>query len=401
MDRVALLTVALLACSTHSTATRPHRPSATSAAQPVFVPVLRPPEALAGIGMQQGHKLVQASSPIQYPRSYWVGSQLWTTYSTVAQLAMEVHLIRSDPEQRAVLFREVLTPVDRTLSAYGSLAVSPDRVLLAYDDDRNQERWSFIANFTRPAPSAAPAPLVRSIDIGLFAFSTSSSVVWSPTLQQWGGIAGNDRWAWFAALRPDGMCEGGAARPDTITYTRGCGESLLWNGRTWAALVRDRRTHALSVLEFDGRSPFRLMPLGLQNAPAFDASIAFDAGRYAVGWADERGVHVSIARDEQTHTPVVTLANSAARAGNPVVAFDGQHRLIVLWTETPTTSVIKRAFIDPRGAVTATEVFASHPTQHAWWPHMSPRESNAQPIAYTWQVGQSEAHVWIDRAPGQ
>jgi hypothetical protein len=108
---------------------------------------------------------------------------------------------------------------------------------------------------------------------------------------------------------------------------------------------------------------------------------------------DDEGAKVSVVRDEQTHSRVLRLSSGDGSAGNPVIAFARDHH-VVLWTENPSTTLIRRAFVTRDGTLAATDTFATHPTEHQWWPHLAPIEDGRR-LVYTWQSGQTQALVWL------
>ncbi|MDP3276904.1 MAG: hypothetical protein Q8Q09_17010 [Deltaproteobacteria bacterium] len=369
--------------------------SAHVSAPPVALttPEVRTDGTFGGLAARQSVALVYSSHPLQYPRSYWVRDQLWTLYSTVAQDSFEVHAVRSDPRTQSVLAPDLLTASDHHLSAYASLAQSPERVALAFDDDSLGPRSSRFAMLGDPASVTATQPLQPDSARTLFVGETSASMAWSATDRQWGVIAGSRDHLVFARLARDGaLIAGSANRIDSVGYVRGCGESFLHNGRAWVALA-GAGSLGLSLLEFDTRS-HRLVRLGLGSlGQVVEASMSHHGGRYGVAWVDERGAQISVVRDAQTHTRPVILADSTARAGSPVIAMDGS-QFVVLWTENPSISLVRRAVVSHEGVLIRSELFASHPTQHQWFPHLSP-VTNGPRLAHTWQSGQSEARVWV------
>ncbi len=336
--------------------------------------------------------VVDAHHPIQFPRSYAVGDQLWTLYSTVAQDSMEVHLARTDLRALQPLGRTVLTHPDHNLSAYASLAISPDRVAIAFDDDSFGPRTSHMTLLD--VSQRAPASSISATQPNaMFADSTSASVLWNPLAQQWLILAAANNDTYFARLRADGtLIAGSSVSLSATRYYRGCGETFLWTGSEAVALVRSV-AQRWQLLVINERS-HRIVELGLPVAGQLgEASLSYDHGRWGVAWMDDEGAKVSVVTDEQTHSRVLRLSSGDRSAGNPVIAFARDHH-VVLWTENPSTTLIRRAFVTRDGTLAATDTFATHPTEHQWWPHLAPIEDGRR-LVYTWQSGQTQALLWL------
>lgn len=390
MRSLSLPLCALAACAT--AASTPVRSLQTTPPAARFVP--RAPVAPSGTGVawQRSLTVVRAAHPIQFPRSYWVGSELWTTFSTVAQDSMEVHVARSDLAQRAVLRTELVTPTDHRMSAFASLAQSPERVAIAFDDDAYGGRSTRFVMFDRPRPGAPIAQPSRTE--GLWANTSSAAIAYSPTLREWSTLSVSNEHFWSLRLTADGtLIEGSGVRLAGLRYEHRCGARWLWNGSQWVGLLQDEQG-GFSFFERDARQS-RVRSLGLRaNGTLADAAFAHARGRYAIAWVDDAGVRVSILHDRQQFSSPRTLSLASARPGTPVIAHDGQ-RFVLLWTETADRSTLHRAYVSEDGVATQPELVASHPTEHVWWPHITPREGD-HPTVFTFQVGQSEARVWTD-----
>lgn len=392
MRSLVLALCALTACASGSTT----RPLALRA------PHISTEARVSAVNRQQGvaiaGSVVAASTvhPLQFPRTYWVGSELWTVFSTMAQDSMEVHVARRRSQQSSFAAPELVTAPEHHSSAYASLAVAPDRVAFAFDDDAYNGRMTRFELFARPA---AGEQLEQTLfESGIWASTSEASIAWSPALQEWGTFAGSSQYVWSTRHRANGtFIEGTGLRLPNLRYVRRCGERFLWADSSWVALVHDEQL-TFTLVERDAQR-HRVRSLGLRAIGTInDAALAFDRGRYALVWTDEEGVKFSIAHDAQQHSPVQLLAPRERNPDCPVVAFDGQ-RFVVVWTETvsSTPTLLRRAHVSAQGIASPSELFASDPAQHVWWPHVSPR-TEGRPLAYTYQVGQSEARVWIDRA---
>lgn len=393
MRSLALAVLALAACASAgpTRATLAARVQARNVSAPAATPPARP--AGAGLGMQQSFVVASKSNPIQYPRSYWVDGQLWTVFSTLAQDSMEVHVARTDLQQRSVSREELLTPPNHSSSSFASLAQSPERVAIAYDDEAYGGVMTRFVMFNRPASGPLEQP---EIEAGMWANTTSASIAYSPTLREWATFSASSDYVWSVRLHADGrLIDGSGVRLPNLRYERRCGERFLWNGSAWVALVHDDEG-TFSLFERDAQQ-HRVRRLGLRAIGAVsDAAVAFARGRYAVAWVDDEGAKVSIVHSERQFTAPRTIAPASRHPGTPVVAFDDE-RVVVVWTETRTLSTVHRAFIDGAGTPTPSELFASDPLEHAWWPHITPRDG-AQPLVITFQVGQYVARVWSESA---
>ncbi|MFO0556746.1 MAG: hypothetical protein U0269_01885 [Polyangiales bacterium] len=343
--------------------------------------------------MDRAFTVVRASHPIQFPRSYWVDGQLWTVFSTVAQDSMEAHVARTDLARRAVVRTELLTPSNHAMSAFASLAQSPERIAIAYDDDGYGERMTRFTMFERPREGG---PLQQPlIEAGMWANTTSASIAYSPALREWATFSASNEHVWSVRLRADGtLIAGSGMRLAALRYDRRCGERFLWNGTSWIALAH--RDDGTFVFVERGAQRDRVRPLGLRAQGAVsDAAFAFHSGRYAIAWIDDEGAKASIVFDEQQFTRPQPLANANSHPGVPVVAHDGR-QFVVLWTETGERTTVHRASITEDGVLSEPELFASDPVEHVWWPHITPRDGQ-RPAVFTFQVGQSEARVWTER----
>ncbi|MBL8685124.1 MAG: hypothetical protein JNK05_38460 [Myxococcales bacterium] len=348
----------------------------------------------AGLAMQQSFVVVRKSNPIQYPRSYWVDGQLWTVFSTLAQDSMEVHVARTDLHGRTVVREELLTPPNHSTSAFASLAQSPERLAIAYDDEGYGGVMTRLVMFNRPASAALEQP---QLEAGMWAQTSSASMAYSPTLREWATFSASRDNVWSVRLRADGtLIDGSGLRLPGLDYERRCGERFLWNGAAWVALVHDNDGR-LAFVERDAQQ-HRVRRLGLRVAGSVtDAAFAFERGRYAIAWIDDEGAKVSIVHNEQQFTPVQLLASASTNPGTPVVAFD-RGRIVALWTQTGTLASLRRAVVSDVGAASPSELVASDPSQHVWWPHITQRDGD-RPMVITFQVGQTEARVWSPAAP--